>query len=159
MDGKSSQFGYKTFIGAILRQKHYHILKMSYEHFTAVDLVYVFHPKKNWLLTKSDLILANTISGRSKVSEVLYKVNYGRNGKEQVVHCDRMTACKAQVLRGDGTEQCPSDSINPLVDLEEQDDDFGSSYKNVEVTEELIAVGRPKRERRTQTWLQDYIQD
>ena len=133
---------------------------MSYEHFTAVDLVYMFFTQR-----KTDCSPNLTSYWRipfqvvAKVSEVLYKVNYGRNGKEQVVHCDRMTACKAQVLRGDGTEQCPSDSINPLVDLEEQDDDFGSSYKNVEVTEELIAVGRPKRERRTQTWLQDYIQD
>ena len=70
-----------------------------------------------------------------------------------------MTACKAQVLKGDGTEQGSSDTINAQVDFEEQYDEFGSSYKNVEVTEELIAVGRPKRERRTQTWLQDYIQD
>ena len=70
-----------------------------------------------------------------------------------------MKACKAQDPRGDGTEQGPSDSPNAQVNLEEQDDDFGSFYKTVEVTEELAAVGRPKRERRTPTWLQDYIQD
>ena len=76
-----------------------------------------------------------------------------------MVHCDRMKACKAQVLRGEGTEQELSDSPNAQVDLEEQDDDFGLSYKNVEVTEELVAASRPKRKRRTPTWLQDYIQD
>ena len=52
-----------------------------------------------------------------------------------MVHCDMMKACKAQVLRGEGTEQEPSDSPNAQVNLEEQDDDFGSSYKNVEVTD------------------------
>ena len=119
MDGKSSQFGYKTFIGAILRQKHYHILKMSYKHFTAVDLVYMFFTQRKTgcspNLTSYWRIPFQVVA---KVSEVLYKVNYGRNGKEQVVHCDRMTACKAQVLRGDGTVQGPSDSLNAQVNLE-----------------------------------------
>ena len=87
----------------------------------------------------------------------MYKVNFGRNRKEQVVHCDRMKVCKAQVLRGEGAEQEPSDSLNAQVDLEEQHDNFGSSYKNVEVTEELVAASSPKRERCTPTWLQDYI--
>ena len=133
---------------------------MSYEHLTAGDLVYVYFPqRKTGCSPKLTSYWRGPFQVVAKVSEVLYKVNCGRNGKEQVVHCDRMKACKAQVLRGEGTEQEPSDSPNAQVDLEEQDDDFGSSYKNVEITEELVAAGRPKRERRTPTWLQDYIQD
>ena len=70
-----------------------------------------------------------------------------------------VTGWKSVKLRGEGTKQEPSDSPNAQVDLDEQDDDFISSYKNVEVTEELVAVGRPKRERRSPAWLQGYIQD
>lgn len=45
-----------------------------------------------------------------------------------MVHCDRMKACKAQVLRGKDIEPESSDSPNVKLNLEEQDDDFGSSY-------------------------------
>ena len=146
--------------GARLRQNHYHDMKMSYEHFTAGDLVYVYFPqRKTGCSPKLTLYWRGLFQVVANVSEVLYKVNCGRNGKEQVVHCERMKACKAQVLRGEGTEQKPSDSPNAQVDLIEKDDNLCSSYKNVEVTEELVAASRPKRERRTATWLQSYIQD
>ncbi|XP_061170903.1 uncharacterized protein LOC133180378 [Saccostrea echinata] len=102
----------------------------------------------------------------AKVSEVLYKLNCGRNGNGQVVNCDRIKACKSQVLRGEdpdlgheSTELETSDSSNVEIDLENQDDDFGSSNKNIEVTDELAGDRRPRRERRTPTWLKDYVQD
>lgn len=146
--------------GAILRQKHYHDMKMSYEQFKSGDSVYVYFPqRKTGCSPKLTSYWRGPFQVLAKISEVLYKVNCGRNGKEQIVHCDRMKACKAQVLRGEDIEPESSDYAKVEVNVEEQDDDFGSSYKKVEVTDELVAGSRPRRERRTPTWLQDYVQD
>jgi hypothetical protein len=101
----------------------------------------------------------------SKLYEVLYKINCGSKGKEQVVHCDRIKICKAQELRGEGaepeleyTEQGSIGSPISGTDLEDQDEDFASSGKNIEVTAELVGDNRPRRERRIPCWLQDYVQ-
>lgn len=146
--------------GAILRQKHYHDMKMSYEQFKSGDSVYVYFPqRKTGCSPKLTSYWRGPFQVLAKISEVLYKVNCGRNGKEQIVHCDRMKACKAQVLRGEDIEPESSDYAKVEVNVEEQDDDFGSSYKKVEVTDELVAGSRPRRERRAPTWLQDYVQD
>jgi hypothetical protein len=89
-----------------------------------------------------------------------------RKGKKQVVHSDRLKICKAQVLRGEGTElgieyreQGSSGSPNTEMNLGDQDEDFGSSGKNIEVTAELVGGSRPRHERRTPTWLKEYVQD
>lgn len=120
--------------GAILRQKHYHDMKMSYEQFKSGDSVYVYFPqRKTGCSPKLTSCWRGPFQVLAKISEVLYKVNCGRNGKEQMVHCDRMKACKAQVLRGEDIEPESSDSAKVELNMEEQDDDFGSSYKKVEV--------------------------
>ena len=36
-----------------------------------------------------------------KLSEVLCKVNCGRNRTDQVIHCDRIRICRQQILRGE----------------------------------------------------------
>lgn len=36
-----------------------------------------------------------------KLSEILYKVNCGRNRTDQVIHCDRMKSYRQQNLRGE----------------------------------------------------------
>ncbi|XP_034305528.2 uncharacterized protein [Magallana gigas] len=146
--------------GAILRQKHYHNMKMSYEQFKSWDSVYVYFPqRKTGCSPKLTSYWRGPFQVLAKIFEVLYKVNRWRNGKEQMVQCDRMKACKAQILRSEVIESESSDSPNVELNVEEQDDDFGSSYKNVEVTDELVAESRPRRERRTPTWLQDYVED
>ena len=93
---------------AILRKKHHHDMKMSYEHFTTADLVYVYFPqRKTGCSAKLTSYWRGPFQVVAKVSEVLNKVNCGRNGKKQVIRCDRMKVSKAQVLRGEGTEQNP----------------------------------------------------
>jgi hypothetical protein len=89
-----------------------------------------------------------------------------RKGKKQVVHCYRLKICKSQVLRGQSTEprlEYPEQGSigSPIsgTDLEDKDEDFGSSGKNIEVTAELVGGSRPRRERRTPTWLKEYVQD
>ena len=153
--------------GAELRQKHYHDMKMSYEQFKVGDRVYVYFPQgKTGYSPKLTSYWRGPFQVMSKLSEVLYKINCGRKGKEQVVHCDRIKICKAQELRGEGaepeleyTEQGSIGSTISGTDLEDQDEDFASSGKNIEVTAELVGDNRPRRERRTPCWLQDYVQD
>jgi hypothetical protein len=130
--------------GAVQGQKHYHGMKMSYEQFRVGDRVYFYFPQKK---TGCSQMLTSYWRGPfqvlSEVSEVLYKINCGRKGKEQVVHCDRIKICNAQVLRGEGTElgieyteQGSSGSPNTEMNLRDQDENFASSGKNIEVTAE-----------------------
>ncbi|XP_062592958.1 uncharacterized protein K02A2.6-like [Saccostrea cucullata] len=157
----------KQLEGAILRQKHYHDMKMSYEQFKVGDQVYVYFPqRKTGCSPKLTSYWRGPFKVLAKVSEVLYKVNCGRNGKDQIIHCDRMKRCRGQVLRGEdpdlgleSLELGTSDSSNVPIDQEDQDDDFGSSSRNIEVTDELVGDRRPRRERRAPTYLQDYVQD
>jgi hypothetical protein len=83
-----------------------------------------------------------------------------RKGKKQLGHGDRikLKICKAQVLRGEGTElgleyreQGSSGSPNTEMHLGDQDKDFGSSGKNMEVTAEVVGDNRPRLERPTPT--------
>nr|XP_022300726.1 uncharacterized protein LOC111108932 [Crassostrea virginica] len=69
---------------AILRKKHHHDMKMSYEHFTAADLVYVYFPqRKTGCSAKLTSYWLGPFQVVANVSEVLNKVNCGRNGKKQ----------------------------------------------------------------------------
>jgi hypothetical protein len=153
--------------GAVLGQKHFHDTKITCEQFKVGDQVYVYFPqRKTGGSPKLTSYWQGPFQVLSKVCEVLYKISCGRNGKEQVVHCDRRKMCKAQVLKGEDAElgieyaeQGFSGSPNTEIGLGEQDEDFGSFGKNMEVTAELVGDNRPRRERRIPTWLKDYIQD
>ena len=46
-----------------------------------------------------------------KLADVLYKVNCGRNGTVQVIHCKRIRSCKQQVLRNE-TALLAHDGLN-----------------------------------------------
>jgi hypothetical protein len=89
-----------------------------------------------------------------------------RKGKKQVVYCDKVKICKDHVLNDEGTElglgcteQGSSCSPNTDMDLENQIEDLGSSSKNIDVTDELVVDNRRRRERRTPTWLEEYVRD
>ena len=84
------------------RQKHYHDMRMSFERFKDGDSVYVYFPqRKIGCSPKLTSYWRGPFVVTGKLTEVLYKVNCGRNGREQVIHCDRMKACREQVLRGE----------------------------------------------------------
>jgi hypothetical protein len=81
--------------GALLREKHYHDMKM-YKQFKFGDQVYVYFPeRKTGCSSKLTSYWRGPFQALSKVSEVLYKINCERKGKEQVVPCDRIKICKA----------------------------------------------------------------
>jgi transposase InsO family protein len=147
--------------GAILRQKHYHDMKMSYERFKEGEEVYVYFPqRKTGCSPKLTSFWRGPFLVLSMVSEVLYKVNCGRNGKEQVVHCDRMKKSKPQVLRGEGPNfSDSSEKMDEGNEIDQVHGELDSGYQNVEVTDELVGGDRQRRDRRPPTWLKDYIQD
>ena len=84
----------------IRRQKHYHDMRMSYQTFKKGDKVYVFFPQRRiGCSSKLTSFWHGPFEVIEKLSEVLYKVDCGRNGKEHIIHCDRMKACREQRLR------------------------------------------------------------
>ena len=75
---------------SIKRQKQYHDMKMSFEKFKVGDIVYVLFPqKKVGCSSKLTSFWRGPFDVVAKLSKVLYRVNCGRNGKDQVIHCDR----------------------------------------------------------------------
>ena len=101
----------------------------------------------------------------AKLSEVLYRVNCGRNGKDQVIHCDRMKVCKKQLLRGevDGDVGTQSQEGHESVDEAEAncqaDDVLGYKDRGLETVEDLAGGSDNKRVRRPPAWLKDFVRD
>ena len=105
-----------------------------------------------------------------KLSEVLYKVNCGRNNAEQIIHCDRIKLCRQQVLRGEleqadiegheeghaheseKNDESEADRENEIDEVEE----FESAHQPVIDTDRDYESNR-KRVRRKPVWAKDYV--
>ena len=115
---------------AILRQKIYHDHKMSWQQFKPTDLVYVyFQQKKVGCAPKCTSFGREPFQITRKLSELLYKVNCGRDGQWHINHCDRLRRDIVQNQKGEtevGTsvENELDEEINELESehLEEVDD-------------------------------------
>lgn len=125
--------------GAMFRQKHYHDMKISYEKFKEGENVYVYFPqRKVGCSPKCTSYLRGPFKILTKLSEVLYKVNCGRNGKDQVIHCDRLKTCKAQILKGENELQTPLESsTESQLDVQFESEVIDERQSKVEVTDEL----------------------
>jgi hypothetical protein len=128
--------------------------------FNEGENVYVYFPqRKAGYSPKFTSYWRGPFNVVAKISEVLYKVNCGRNGKKQVVHCDRMKNCKTQILRGEEEMQVFTD------DAEKQPDDHleaGAVYESqfpIEFTDELAGNSslRHTQDRRVPVWMRDYV--
>ena len=101
----------------------------------------------------------------AKLSEVLYKVNCGRKEKEQVIHCDRMKACRKQLLRGetepeeDKVEKSEPEKLDANNECELSDDLHTPHDAGLETVEELAGGPRSTRPQRPPRWLKDYVQE
>ena len=153
--------------GATRRQKQYYDMKMSYESFREGDLVYVYFPqKKVGCSSKLTSFWRGPFNVLKRLSEVLYKVNCGRDRGEQVIHCDRMKACKRQTLRNESSENDEerenTDDPSPCYEDESSQakcEDVDLKSSQLETVEDLAPVGRSKSERRSPGWLDDYVRD
>jgi hypothetical protein len=92
--------------GEMRRQKRYHDTKRKWQKFASGDKVYVFFPQRkighsskltNYWRGPFDLL--------RKVSDLLYEINFGRRGKPQVIHVDRLRLQSPQILNGEGEEE------------------------------------------------------
>lgn len=87
--------------GVMFCQKYYYDMKMFYEKFKEGENVYVyFFQCKVGCLLKFMFYWWGLFKIFIKLLEVLYKVNCGWNGKDQVIYCDCLKMCKVQILKG-----------------------------------------------------------
>ena len=91
-------------------------------------------------------------------------MNCGRKEKEQVIHCDRMKACRKQLLRGETEpEEGKVEKSEPeKLDADnecELSDDLQTPHDAGLGTVELAGGPRSTRLRRPPRWLKDYVQE
>lgn len=143
----------------MFRQKHYHGMKMFYKKFKEGENVYVyFTQRKVGCSPKFTSYWRGPFKILTKLSEVLYKVNCGRNGKDQVIHCDRLKTCKAQILKGENELQTPLESsTESQLDVQFESEVIDERQSKVEVTDELAGEFESKRNRRAPVWMRDYV--
>ena len=147
------------------RQKALHDSRISYEKFEIGDQVFVYFPVKQ-IGTSSKLTPfwrgPYVITG--KLSDVLYKVNCGRNKTEQVIHCDRIRSCKQQILRGES--EVVQTGVNSDENINDNVSDQGNEAANGVVDEPDVnreeseqdeLVSNTKRARRKPVWAKDYV--
>ena len=105
---------------AILRQKEFHDNSLSYETYVMRDKVYVLFPIKK---PGRSLIFAWFWKGpfevKRKLCDFLYEVDCRRAGSLQIIHTERMSKVKSQILRGEEI-LVPADDILNEEDVEEQ---------------------------------------
>ena len=127
------------------RQKRYHDENLSFETFEARDKVYVYFPvKKVGCSSKLTSYWRGPFQVFDKLSDSLYKVNCGREGQVQVIHCDRLRKAKQQVLaREDNIVVEDVGLSEPLPSMHD------GGYE--------VEFSKEKRVRRKPEWMKDYI--
>lgn len=141
------------------RQKRYHDGCLSYETLEVGDKVYVyFAVKKIGCSPKFTQYWRGPYEVIGKLSNYLYKVNCGRRGTLQVIHCDRLRKAKSQMLAGEDIPGKES-SKGEKYDIDQNDgtwilEDVPIMNDDQEYEEDF---GRGKRTRQKPNWMNDYI--
>ena len=151
------------------RQKQLHDSRMSYEKFNIGDQVFVYFPVKP-IGTSSKL--SSFWRGPYKItgilSHVLYKVNCGRNGSVQVIHCNRIRAHKGQILRDENIavpcelnheaniddDQSDQKATEGVVNPPKSDNEAEIDMTENEVEESNVGS---RRQRKKPAWAKDYV--
>ena len=83
---------------SMVRQKHYHDRKL---HWNTFSPGFTFRGQSQESLQNLQHFgMALTLS-KSRLSDVTYLVDCGRNGRDQVIHVDRMRPLRSQILTGE----------------------------------------------------------
>ena len=156
---------------AMHRQKRNRDSRTSFETFKIGDQVFVHFPvKKVGTSAKLTPFWRGPFKVTGKLSEVLYKVNCGRNNAEQIIHCDRIKLCRQQVLRGEleqsdiegheeGHAHEPENNDEPEADRDNEIDEIEeleSDHQPIMDTDRDYESDR-KRVRRKPVWAKDYV--
>ena len=155
---------------AMHRQKRNRDSRMSFETFKIGDQVFVHFPvKKVGTSAKLTPFWRGPFKVTGKLSEVLYKVNCGRNNAEQIIHCDRIKLCRQQVLRGELEQSDIEGHEGHAHEPENNDEPEADRDNEIDEVEELESAHQPvmdidrdyesdrKRVRRTPVWAKDYV--
>ena len=138
------------------RQKKYHDVKNSWEQFDVGQHVYVFFPvKKVGTSGKFTSYWKGPFQVVGKMSDVLYSIDCGRNGSNQVIHCDRIRSCPQQVLKGEQGK--PDHPVSDVNSSKPDKDDSKESSKDVSGNDEVQET-RFGRKTKLPVWMQDYVQ-
>lgn len=144
------------------RQKRIRDSRLSYEIFEEGDQVFVYFPvKKIGTSAKLTPFWKGPYQITGKLSDILYKVNCGRNRTNQIIHCDRIKQCKQQILRGEIEQTELLSDANENVDNDSSiDDENADTEEVVDVPEVNIEQGEDsvmRRTRRKPVWAKDYV--
>jgi hypothetical protein len=83
----------------MLRQKKHHDAKVAWSTFKPGEKVYVYFPiRKSGCSPKLTSFWRGPFVIEKKLSDFLYAVACGFWDKTSVIHCDRMSKCKSQIL-------------------------------------------------------------
>ena len=139
---------------AVLRQKKFHDSSLSYETYGSGDKVYVLFPvKKPGHSPKFTWFWRGPFEVKRKLCDVLYEVDCGRFGDLQVIHTERMSKVKSQVLRGEN-DLAPCDDMSDEEDTEiDQVADDEADRSDQEEESRYTTRGRKIRK---PEWLKDY---
>ncbi|MCG8045677.1 MAG: DDE-type integrase/transposase/recombinase, partial [Candidatus Thiodiazotropha endolucinida] len=147
---------------SMFRQKQYHDMKSNYNRFMPDEYVYVYFPvTKTGQSAKLTSFWRGPYKIESKISDVLYKINCGRNRTPQVIHVDRLKKAKEQRL----VEEPEVDQISRDQPL---DQDVGGESLDVSAHEDSaapvdeedepeVSYSKYGRQRRKPVWLTDYV--
>ena len=120
---------------------------LSFEELQVNDKVYVYFPvKRVGCSSKLTSYWRGPYQITEKLSNSLYKVNCGREGMVQVIHCDRLRKAKQQLLTGE------TDQVEVSIGEEEATIDINND-KEYEVD-----FRQSRRIKRKPDWLKDYVE-
>ena len=131
------------------RQKRYHDRKLSFDKVDEDESVYVLFPvRKAGCSRKWTCFWRGPFKINKKFSDVLFQVDCGRFGENQIIHIDRIRKAVGQTLAGEDEEQSHLVSGGDVLPSESNifdDDDAVEEDK------------RPRRVLRKPAWLDDYV--
>ena len=132
------------------RQKRYHDAKVNWQTFKKADKVYVFFPqRKAGHSPKFTSFWRGPYTVVDKKSDLLYEVDCGPRGKNQVIHVDRLRLQKPQLLAGEVDDG--------MVKGEDHDIDDSNESELEEDVYTPESLCENKRTRKPPVWLQDYV--
>ena len=141
---------------AILRQKKFHDSSLSYETYVEGDKVYVLFPvKKPGHSPKFTWYWKGPFEVKRKLCDVLYEVDCGRAGALQIIHTERMSKVKSQILWGEEI-LVPAEIADEEADVEEQEPGRTPSVDQSEEEEETRYTTRGRRVRKPE-WYKDFV--
>ncbi|CAC5373133.1 unnamed protein product [Mytilus coruscus] len=164
----------------MMRQKKYHDQKLVWQTFKQGDQVFVFFPNvKTGTTSKLTSLWRGPFKIISKMSDVTYKVNCGRQKRPQVIHVDRMRKRSAQVLKGEKHEDIPGyrnvgvqvehftfetcehvndigDNIDSIVEISNKET-MSSKLSKPEEFSNHVPSSVSGRLRRKPQWMKDYV--